>query len=196
MSNPQPPRIAPLTLEGADTETRELLERLTRIRGANTQLLNVFGTLAHHPELLRQWLGFATYLLTASTLEPRLRELVVLRVGWLCRSPYEWGQHVHVGRRVGVTDADLERLAAGPAAAGWSAAEAATLQATDELVARHTLSDASWCALQAHFTTQQVLDLLFLVGQYQLVSAALNACRVERDDGLDASALPFPVAAD
>jgi alkylhydroperoxidase family enzyme len=196
MSRRLPPRITPLTLEGADAETRQLLERLTSIRGANTQLLNVFGTLAHHPELLRQWLGFATYLLTASTLDPRLRELVVLRVGWLCRSPYEWGQHVHVGRRVGVTDADLERLAAGPTAAGWNAAEAAALLATDELVARHTLSDASWSTLQLHFTTQQLLDLVFLVGQYQLVAAALNACRVERDDGLDASTLPFPTAAD
>jgi alkylhydroperoxidase family enzyme len=196
MSAPLPPRIAPLTLEGADAETRQLLERLTSIRGANTQLLNVFGTLAHHPELLRQWLGFATYLLTASTLDPRLRELVVLRVGWLCRSPYEWGQHIHVGRRVGVTDADLERLAAGPTAAGWNAAEAAALHATDELLARHTLSDASWSTLQRHFTTQQLLDLVFLIGQYQLVSSALNACRVERDDGLDAGTLPFPAATD
>jgi alkylhydroperoxidase family enzyme len=196
MSTPFTPRIAPLTLDGADAETRQLLERLTSIRGANTQLLNVFGTLAHHPKLLRQWLGFATYLLTASSLDPRLRELVVLRVGWLCRSPYEWGQHIHVGRRVGVTDADLERLAAGPTAAGWNAAEAAALRATDELVARHTLSDASWSTLQLHFTTQQLLDLVFLVGQYQLVSAALNACRVERDDGLDAGTLPFPAAAD
>jgi alkylhydroperoxidase family enzyme len=196
VSTARPPRIKPLTLEGADAETRQLLERLTSIRGADTQLLNVFGTLAHHPELLRQWLGFATYLLTASTLDPRLRELVVLRVGWLCRSPYEWGQHVHVGRRVGVTDADLERLAAGPTAAGWNAAEAAALRATDELIVRHTLSDASWSTLQPHFTTQQLLDLVFLVGQYQLVSAALNTCRVERDDGLDASTLPFPTAAD
>lgn len=196
MNAPRPPRIAPLSLDDADAATRDLLERLTVIRGSDTRVLNVFGTLAHHPQLLRQWLGFATYLLTASTLEPRLRELVVLRVGWLCRSPYEWGQHVHVGRRAGVTDADLTRVADGPQATGWTDAEAAALNATDELVANHALGDANWSALQAHFTTQQVLDLVFLVGQYQLVSAALNACRVERDDGLDASILPFPQSRD
>ena len=196
MTTPLPPRVAPLSLENADTATRELLERLTIIRGSDTRVLNVFGTLAHHPELLRKWLGFATYLLTASTLEPRLRELVVLRVGWLCHSPYEWGQHVHVGRRAGVTDPDLARIADGPQATGWTDAEAAALHATDELVARHTLGDATWSALQVHFTTQQVLDLVFLVGQYQLVSAALNACRVERDDGLDDSQLTFPVQPD
>jgi alkylhydroperoxidase family enzyme len=196
MTTHRPPRLKPLTLADADSETRALLERLTRVRGTQTHLLNVFGTLAHHPELLRHWLGFATYLLTVSTLEPRLRELIVLRVGWLCQSPYEWGQHVHIGRRAGVLDEDLARLTAGPAASGWTAAEAAALQATDELVARHTLSDAHWSALQAHFSTPQVLDLVFLVGQYQLVSSALNACRVERDDGLDEQALPFPTRAD
>jgi alkylhydroperoxidase family enzyme len=189
-----PPRIPPLSLDEADARTRELLERLTTIRGADTRLLNVFGTLAHHPQLLAHWLGFATYLLTASTLEPRLRELVVLRVGWLCRSQYEWGQHVHVGRRVGVTDDDLHALAEGPAATRWNDAERAALAATDELVQRHTLGDEAWQALERHFTRPQALDLVFLVGQYQLVSAALNACRVERDDGLDERALPFPVA--
>jgi 4-carboxymuconolactone decarboxylase len=188
-------RLPPLSLADADPRVRDLLGRLTTIRGSDTRLLNVFGTLAHHPELLSHWLGFATYLLTASTLEPRLRELVVLRVGWLCRSPYEWGQHVHVGRLAGVTDEDLRRLTEGPGAAAWTAGERVALAATDEIVARHTLTDATWAALTQHYTTQQVLDLVFLVGQYQLVSAALNACRVERDDGLDANALPFPPTA-
>lgn len=190
------PRIPPLSLADADPQTRELLSRLTVVRGSDTTVLNVMGTLAQHPELFRRWLGFATYLLRDSTLEPRLRELVVLRVGWLCRSPYEWGQHVIVGRRAGVTDADLERLTHGPDADGWTPTEAAALQAADELIARHTLSDAAWERLAAQFSTQQALDLVFLVGQYQMVSAALNACRVERDDGLDATQIPFPLPLD
>lgn len=185
-------RIPPLDLLAAHPDTRRLLERLTEIRGADTRLLNVFGTLAHHPELLRAWLGFATYLLRDSTLDARLRELVVLRVGWLCRSPYEWGQHVHVARRAGVNDSDLARLAQGSAAAGWNPREAAALRAAEELVARDTVSDATWSVLAARFDTREVLDLVFLVGQYRLVSGALNACRVQRDDGLDEASLPFP----
>lgn len=189
-------RIPPLSLADADEQTRTLLQPLTEVRGADTRLLNVFGTLGHHPELLRHWLVFAGYLLSKSTLPPRLRELVVLRVGWRCCSPYEWGQHVWVGRRAGVTDEDLVRISAGPDADGWSDAERAALRAADELIDRHTLADATWQALVAWYTTPQVLDLVFLVGQYQLVSSALNACRVERDDGLDASALPFPTRAE
>ncbi len=67
------PRIKPLSLEEADPQTRELLGRLIRIKGPNSRIPNIFGTVANNPELLRQWLGFTTYLLTASTLEPRLR---------------------------------------------------------------------------------------------------------------------------
>lgn len=190
------PRIKPLSLEEADPQTRELLARLIRIKGPNARIPNIFGTVANNPELFRPWLGFTTYLLTASTLEPRLRELVILRVGWLCRSPYEWGQHVIVGRRVGLTDEDLARIAQGPEQEGWSPAEAAALRAADELVDRCTLSDDTWAAVTAFLTTQQVLDLVFLVGQYRLVSSVLNALRIERDDGLDATQVLFPTAAD
>jgi len=90
----------------------------------------------------------------------------------------------------GVLDADLERLTQGPDAEGWSIAEAAALRATDELIERHTLADAAWAGLTAHFTTQQILDLIFLFGQYQLVASALNALRVERDDRLGRRQVP------
>jgi 4-carboxymuconolactone decarboxylase len=186
------PRIEPLSLEDADAPTRELFARMP----IQARTMNVFRTFANHPELMRHWLGFAGYVLRSSTLEPRLRELVVLRVAWQCRSPYEWGQHVNIGRRSGVVDADLERLTRGSDADGWSAPEAAALRATDELVEHHTLDDATWAALTAHFDTRAVLDLIFLVGQYQLVAGALNALRVERDDGLDATGMPFPLPAD
>jgi alkylhydroperoxidase family enzyme len=186
------PRIPPVTLADADPDTRALLERLSRVRGDDAAVLNVFGTIAHHPTLLREWLKFATYALTKSSLDPRTRELVVLRVGWRCDAPYEWGQHVVVGRTVGLRDEDVHRVAAGPDAEGWTPAEAAALRATDELHDRSTVTDRTWAALTEHFDPQQILDLVFLVGNYHLVSFALNACRVQRDDGVDDTALPFP----
>ena len=190
------PRIPPVSLADADPETAELLGRLSRVRGDDATVLNVFGTLANHPTLLRKWLVFATYALTKTTLAPRVRELVVLRVGWQCRAPYEWGQHIVVGRTVGLSDADVQRVADGPDAHGWDAAEAAALRATDELHDRSTISDATWRDLDAHYTNEQILDLVFLVGQYHLVSFALNACRVVRDDGVDDTTLPFPQPAE
>ena len=81
-------------------------------------------------------------------------------------------------------------------ASTWSSgarpAEVAALRATDELHDRSTITDATWAALTEHFATEQILDLVFLVGNYHIVSFALNACRVERDDGVDDTTVPFP----
>ncbi len=189
------PRIPPVSLTEADPETHELLSRFSRVRGDDVEVLNVFGTLANHPTLMRPWLVFATHVLVKSSLDPRTRELVVLRVGWQCHAPYEWGQHVVVGRTVGLTDADVTRVSEGPDATGWTPLESAALRATDELHERSTITDATWADLQLHLREEQILDLIFLVGQYHLVSFALNACGVVRDDGVDTTSIPFPTPA-
>jgi 4-carboxymuconolactone decarboxylase len=189
------PRLSPISLADAAPEVRDTLEQFSRLRGDDASVLNVFGTLAHHPKLFRKWLVFANYILLKSTLDPRTRELAVLRVGWRCEAPYEWGQHVVVGRAVGLSDDDIRRVTEGADADGWTPAEAAALRATDELHDRSTITDATWAALGEHFSNEQVLDLVFLVGNYHIVSFALNACRVERDDGVDDSTVPFPSAA-
>lgn len=165
------PRLAPLTDAELDPETRS--------RFGSGPMLNIFRTLAHHPKLLKRWLVFGNHVLARSTLPPRERELAILRIGWLCRSGYEWGQHAVIARRSGVTDAEIERVVDGPDAPGWSDADRALLRAVDELRADSFIPDATWAALERHFSKQQVLDLIFAVGQYQLVSMALNSLGVQ-----------------
>lgn len=167
------PRLAPLSDAELDAETRE--------RFGRGPILNIFRTLAHHPKLLKRWLVFGNHVLARSTLAPRERELAILRIGWLCRAGYEWGQHAVIARDVGLTDAEIERVADGPDAPGWNESERVLLRAVDELRADAFLSDATWNALAKHFTTEQVLDLIFAVGQYQLVSMALNSLGVQPD---------------
>ena len=98
-----PPRLAPTTEADWDDETRALLDALGR--------LNIFTTLAHHPKLLKRWLVFGGHVLAKSTLPDRERELLILRVGWRCGSEYEFGQHTVIGRRLGLTDDEIRRLA-------------------------------------------------------------------------------------
>ena len=74
---------------------------------------------------------------------------------------------------------------------GWSDADALLLRAADELHDDQTLTDATYAALEARYDVQQLLDLVFTVGQYHLVSMALNAFRAERDD--DVTGVPIPV---
>jgi 4-carboxymuconolactone decarboxylase len=178
------PRIAPLTDAEMDPETRALLGATSGGVGGG-RVLNIFRTLAVHPKLLKRWLVFGSHVLAKSTLPPRERELAILRVGWRCRSEYEWGQHVAIGRATGLDDAEIARIAEGPDAPGWSERDRALLRAADELVADHFVSDATWQALARDWTTQQIVDLVFAVGQYTLVSMALNTFGVQLDAGVE-----------
>lgn len=148
------------------------------------QVFNIFRTLAHHPKLLERWMVFGTHILNKSSLPPRERELVILRIGWLCRSEYEWGQHVLIGRLAGLTDEEILRIKAGPEEAGWSDLDSALLRAVDELHAEAFISDPTWQALAAQLTNQQLLDLIFTVGQYNMVAMALNTLGVQLDEGV------------
>jgi 4-carboxymuconolactone decarboxylase len=175
------PRLQPLPRDEWDDETRGLL---------GERSLNIFATLAHHPKLMKRWLVFGNHVLAKSTLAARDRELLILRTGWNCRAPYEWGQHVAIARGIGVGDDEIARVAEGPGADGWSDADASLLRAADELHEHQTLSDETYAALATRYDAQGLLDLVFTIGQYHLVSMALNTFRVERDD--DVTGVPIP----
>ena len=168
------PRVEPLALEDIDPATRERI-------GGNP--LNIFRTLAHHPGLMKRWLVFGNHVLAKSSLGPRERELVILRIGWLCQAGYEWGQHVVIGKASGLTDEEIARIPDGPEAQGWDAFDAALLRATDELHGDAFISDETWQALSERYDTEQLMDLIFAVGQYNLDSMALNSLGVQRDPG-------------
>ncbi len=170
------PRLAPLDANDIDPAVRE--------RFGDGPMLNIFRTLAHHPKLLTRWLVFGNHVLGKSSLDARLREIVILRIGYLCQAGYEWGQHVEIGLRVGLTEADVARIAEGPDAEGWSPLESALIRATDELHADAFVSDATWAALQADLSTEEILDALFAIGQYNMVSMVLNTLGVQGEGEL------------
>jgi len=176
------PRVEPLDPASAPPEARAELAKLADFGGG--RVLNIFATLAHHPELMRRWLVFGNHVLGKSTLPARERELAILRVGFLCRSEYEWGQHVLIAQRCGISDEEIARIATGPDAAGWSAQDAAILRAADELHADQMIGDATWSELAKTWNRQQLMDLVFAIGQYHLVAMALNTFGVQRDPGV------------
>jgi 4-carboxymuconolactone decarboxylase len=175
------PRIPPLPQSEWDDEAKEVLQPLQR----DGRVFNIFATLARHPKLLKSWLVFGGHVLSRSTLSAREREIVILRMGWLCRAEYEWGHHVSIGKKAGLTSEDVRRVALGPDAPGLDPFEAVLLRAVDELYANSFISDATWKALAARYDTQQLLDLVFAAGQYKLVSMVLNSCGVQLEDGFE-----------
>lgn len=173
---PTSPRLAPLDGDALDEETRSLV---------GESPFNIFRTLARHPKLLKRWLVFGNHVLAKSTLPERERELVILRVGWNCRAAYEFGQHRVIGLRSGLNDDEVEALCAEPSAHEWSDDDLALIAAADELVADQCITDDTFAALSQRWNEHQLLDLIFTVGQYTLVSMALNSLGVELDDGLE-----------
>jgi 4-carboxymuconolactone decarboxylase len=164
------------TLNGEDAETAAK----NRIGGRD---LNIFRVMMNHPKLTRRWTVFAGHVLQKQTLPVRERELLILRIGWLNQSEYEWAQHIEIAKRGGITEAEIERIKTGPGA-GWSAHEAALLQAADELFENSVVSDQTWAVLAAKYSTEEMMDVVFTVGQYNLVSWALNSFGVPLDDFL------------
>ncbi len=182
------PRITPLEDSDLDEEARTQLEAMRDRQG---EVGNIFRTLARHPKLMKRWLVFGNHILAKSTLDPREREIAILRVGYRCRSIYEWTQHVRIGKATGLTDDEIQWIGEGPDAAGWSEFDAALLRATDELHDDAMISDASWKALTERYSTEQVMDFIFTVGQYHTVSMALNSLGVQNENG----DTPFPQSA-
>ena len=174
----QTPRVAPLGKEERTPEQQALL--------ASRPDFNVYKTLAHDVDLYNRWSPLGRFVLDGSSLPPREREIVMLRMGWLCQSEYEWAQHARIAKaQAGLSNEDVHRIAEGPAAAGWSDFERTLLRMVDELRYDTMISDATWNALRARYSVQQVIEALYTAAQYQLVSMALNTLGVQLDPGLE-----------
>ena len=182
------PRIAPIEPEEWTEEQLQALgmdiKDLQANIGSPDKVFNVIKTLIRYPELFKAWLGFANHVMFNSSLAPRDREIVILRIGWLCQSGYEFGQHILIGRDAGLNDGEIKAIAEGDSAANWSEAEQSLIRATDELHADAFIGDATYAELQEHYDEKQILDIIFAVGQYNMVSMALNSTGVQLDEGI------------
>jgi 4-carboxymuconolactone decarboxylase len=144
--------------------------------------LGVYTTLVRHPDLFADLLPFGQRLLEGSTLEPRVRELLILRTAWRCRAPYVWTHHEIAGRGAGLTGDDLVALGTGAVDPG-DPLRAVLLRAADELVAAHRLSDPTWTGLAARFAPEQLIEICLLVGQYVMLAGTLNSLGVRVEPG-------------
>lgn len=180
----KPPRIAPLADDAATAEQKQLLD------ADPIAHLNVIRTKLVSPALYKSWQRFSGHVLRRNSLPPRERELLILRIGWLNQSQYEFTQHVRVAKREGLSDDDIERVKAGPDVPGWTPLEAALVRAADELRFGAMISDATWATLAESLSEVQLMDVIATVGQYNLISWFLNTLRTPLEPGV----IPHPMA--
>jgi len=152
--------------------------------GVDARGMHVLGTLAHHPTLAKAFLTFNAHVAGASTLAVRVRELVILRISWLRQAEYEFVQHVILGLRAGLTEEEVERVQRGPDAPGWDPLDADLVRATDELHTQARIEQATWERLAARFDTAQLMDLVFLIGCYDVLSMAIKSFATQLEPGV------------
>ena len=205
------PRIGPVEMDTLTEDLSKIIVRMievnstlqSRERGAlsalmsdhaggataaeiSAQLANlpeVVRTMVRHPELFARQVDVGLYLLSQGALARRDRELAILRIGWLCQAPYDWGEHVLVAKKIGITSEDIERITIGSQAPDWSEHEQAILRATEELHKDAMISDAVWATLSKTLDEKQLIELPIVVGQYQTVAYYQNSLRLRLHGG-------------
>jgi alkylhydroperoxidase family enzyme len=153
------------------------------ILAALKNLPEIVLTMLHHADLFALHTDVGLQLLARGVLSLRDREFAVLRIAWLCQAPYEWGEHVMVGKRFGLTSEDIARVIDGPDAQGLDEHESAILRAVDELHGDAMISDATWSTLAKRLDQRQLIELPIIVGQYQTVAYYQNSLRLRLHTG-------------
>lgn len=179
MTAPRPtrPRLDPITeVEG------ELAEIMANSLTHNGLPLNIFGTLGHHPKLLKRFNLLGGFLLNKGLLPAREREIVILRIGWNARAEYEFGQHTIIGKQSGLTDDEIRALAGGGGVT-WSADDQALIDLADDLCRDDVVSNDTWAAL-GRWNDAERVELVIVAGFYRLVSGFLNSFGVQLDEGV------------
>jgi 4-carboxymuconolactone decarboxylase len=139
------------------------------------------AVLARQPDLLSPFLGWAAALALNGVLSNRDHEILALRVASNCSSEFEWVEHAEYARGAGLSGREIEMVAQPIGAGSWSDAERALLTAADELHSDTDVSDSTWSVLATHYDAAALVEILFVVGQYTMLSMVANAAGIQAE---------------
>lgn len=194
----QPPRIAPVDRETAAANVQETTRRLIgSIAGRDDlpppsvdTIPEIMFTLCRFPVPWQAVMDVTVPLQgPASLLPPRDRKLAILRTGWLCEAPYEFGEHVAQAKRMGIISEEIDAIVVGSGSPIWDDHECALLQAVEELHENAIVDDDTWTKLTERFDDAQMFELLVLIGQFTATAYFQNSLRLrleKNNDGLAA----------
>ena len=180
-------RVPYLDVSDLSPDDRDLLKRR----------INLFQALVNSPNAARAFSGLGQFIRFGSKLDPRLRELAILQVGWLARSPYEWSHHVKIGHDFGVSDEDIRALiddtAGKPTRLGDL--EKTVLRAAREMTNDGAMAEPTFAALQQALGNELVVDLTIVVAFYNAVVRVLATLQIDVEDDYIPYLRQFPLPA-
>jgi alkylhydroperoxidase family enzyme len=157
----RPARLVALPAEQRTARQQELLDEMSMVVVDGVRKpredLPALEIMIRHAELYKAHMEVAKRYLSDCEMDIRDRELAILRIGWLSQAPFEWGSHVKIAKRNGVTAAEIEWLIEGSAARGWSDRDRAIVRAIEELHFDSMISDATWTELQKFYNDKKLI---------------------------------------
>ena len=179
------PRLSPLSEDEIGDDAKKLIEEIRKAfqipDGAKIPDVSLISL--RHPGMFRGQMAIGIELASRGKIPHRERELAVLRLALLCGAPFEWSEHVDIGRKFGVTDEEIARIVNGSSAAGWSEHDRAVLRGVEELIADRCLSNETWDILAKTWNDQQLMELPMLVGSYFMTALQQNTLRIQPKGG-------------
>lgn len=146
--------------------------------------INLYKILAHSPNAARAFQGLGRFIRYESKLDPRLREMAILMVGYLARSPYEYSHHIKIGRDFGVSDDDIRGLIeeAEGRPSSLDALSKTVVAAAREMTEEGSVSDATYALLEKDLSREHLLDLIITIGFYNAVVRVLASTGMDVED--------------
>lgn len=194
MSKPIAQRVPPLLPPDWDDAAKEAVDAFPAVRdfllaawkrGSDQRGMNGVGAMLRHAAATKAFLAFNNYVATSSSISKRIRELLILRISWLRRAEYEFTQHVILGLRAGLTEAEIARVQVGPDAPDWDAVDEDLVRAVDELHADACIADGTWERLSQHFSQEQMIDIVYAVGCYEINAMLFKSLGVQYEEGTE-----------
>jgi len=164
-------------------DRNKVSEKLNKIMDGLQPQLNIFRMLANSEPVARGFLKMGNAILDRGKLSATLREIAILRVGWLSKASYEVFQHERIGADVGLSEEKLRAIAKGADEKVFDEHEKAVLRFTDDVVKNVKASDATFKAVAAFLDREQIVELVLAIGFYMMVSRFLETMEVDDQDG-------------
>jgi 4-carboxymuconolactone decarboxylase len=186
------PRIAPILPPDWDAQARAAMDTLPLARdnivagfkaGTPPLGMNAVCTMLNHPAMATAFLSFNAHFFYSSKLPPRVREFLIMRIAWRCHTEGEYLAHVAIAKRVGISDLEVQAVQEGPDSKGLAPQDADLIRAVDELRADARISESTWSRLAQQFDQAQLLEIVFIVGCYEVLAMVFNSCNVQPESG-------------
>lgn len=170
-------------IDYADLQDAAIQPLVQRVAGARGSVLHLYRMLMHSDSVASGWLDYLSAIRHETTLDDAIRELVIMRVAYLNRAPYEADQHRPIARRAGLSERQLEAIGHDAfSAESFSDRERAVLAYTDAMTRDIQVEPSIFDALRAHFDDRGLVELTATVAAYNMVSRFLEALQVRSDD--------------